>query len=55
MYDDTALQILEYHCSMLDDRERTGSFLKAILKAGKPGESTKNALDKARSWNEGNT
>jgi protein arginine N-methyltransferase 1 len=38
MYDDTSLQILEYHRSMLDDRVRTGSFLKAILKTVKPGD-----------------
>lgn len=38
MYDDTSLQILEYHRSMLEDRERTGSFLNAILKIVKPGD-----------------
>jgi len=38
MYDDTSLQILEYHRSMLEDRQRTGSFLKAILKIVNPGD-----------------
>ena len=38
MYDDTSLQILEYHRSMLEDRGRTGSFLKAIMKTVKPGD-----------------
>jgi len=38
MYDDTSLQILEYHRSMLADRERTASFLKAIFKIVKPGD-----------------
>lgn len=38
MYDDTSLQMLEFHRSMLDDRVRTGSFLKAILKTVNPGD-----------------
>jgi protein arginine N-methyltransferase 1 len=38
MYDDKSLEILEYHGSMLLDRERTESFLRAILKTVKPGD-----------------
>ena len=38
MYDDTSLQILEYHRSMLEDRKRTGSFLKVIMKIVNPGD-----------------
>lgn len=38
MYDDTALQIIEYHRSMLDDKVRTTSFLRAIMNAVKPGD-----------------
>lgn len=38
MYDDTSMQILEYHRSMLDDRVRTDSFLRAIMKTVKPGD-----------------
>ena len=38
MYDDTTLQIIEYHLSMLIDEVRTTSFLRAILGAVKPGD-----------------
>lgn len=38
MFDDTSLQILEYHRSMLDDRVRTGSFLKAIINTVNHGD-----------------
>jgi protein arginine N-methyltransferase 1 len=38
MYDDTDPQIIEYHRSMLDDRVRTTSFLRAIMGAVKPGD-----------------
>lgn len=31
MYDDSSLQLLEYHRSMLEDGQRTGSFLMALL------------------------
>ena len=38
MYDETTLQILEYHQSMLLDETRTTSFLRAILKTVKLGD-----------------
>jgi len=38
MYDDTDSQIIEYHRSMLDDRVRTTSFLRAIMGTVKPGD-----------------
>jgi protein arginine N-methyltransferase 1 len=38
MYDDTSLQTIEYHRSMLLDKERTGSFLRAILRTVKAGD-----------------
>jgi protein arginine N-methyltransferase 1 len=38
MYDDKSLEILEYHGSMLLDKERTESFLRTILKTVKPGD-----------------
>ena len=38
MYDETTLQILEYHQSMLLDETRTTSFLRAIIKTVKPGD-----------------
>jgi len=38
MYDDKSLEILEYHHSILLDKVRTESFLRAILKTVKPGD-----------------
>jgi protein arginine N-methyltransferase 1 len=38
MYDDHSLEILDYHRSMLLDKVRTESFLKAILQTIKPGD-----------------
>lgn len=38
MYDETSLQLLEYHQSMLLDEKRTTSFLRAIIKTVKLGD-----------------
>jgi predicted RNA methylase len=38
MYDDTSLQTIEYHRSMLFDNVRTESFLRAILTTVKAGD-----------------
>lgn len=38
MYDQTSPDILNYHHSMLEDKDRTRSFLRAILRTVKPGD-----------------
>ena len=38
MYDRTILETVEYHRTMLADRVRMGSYLRAILKTVEPGD-----------------
>ena len=38
MYDRTILETIEYHQTMLADKARMGSYLRAILQAVEPGD-----------------
>ena len=38
MYDDTSLDILDYHASMLLDEVRTSAYFKAIQEIVEPGD-----------------